>query len=643
MQEHRKLAAIMFTDIVGYTALMGKNEQNALGILHRTRDVVKLLLKQFNGELLKEMGDGTLSSFGSVVDAVNCALEIQNTLKDETEFKLRIGIHIGDVVVEESGDVFGDGVNVASRIENLAEPGGICISGRVYEDIRNKPDIEAVFLGEKTLKNVDDPMKIYSLTGERLPVSVTKSIPNEQPSKTLPSIAVLPFVNMSADPEQEYFCDGMTEEIINALTHIEDLRVIARTSAFAFKGKNEDIREIGNKLDVKNLLEGSIRKAGNRLRITAQLIKVEDGSHLWSERFDREMEDVFAIQDEISLAIVDALKVKLMRKYRAANKKHHNVNAETHELYLKGRYYWNKRNEEGFKKSLNYYHQAIEKNSNYALAYAGIADSYNLLGHYGLMPPKQTVQKIKEAANKALQIDKTLAEAYTSLAYVKLFSDYDWSAAEKGYKQALEINPGHAQTHYWYAYSLDVLGYYNKALVEIKRAHELDPLSTIIYFFTMDILSRLGRYDEAFEQFNKAIEIDPKFGLLYMSIGSVYWKMGNREKSFAAFEKGMELGGHKATQGNAGYVYAMAGERDKAKQILNEMLEQKKETYFQTYNIALVYVGLEDTDKAIKWLEKAFEEHDPLLPLIRRSEEWDPVRSDPRIKALIKKMGLPED
>ena len=298
-KKHRKLAAIMFTDIVGYTALMSNDEDNALRILQKNRDTVKVLVSRFNGEFLKEIGDGTLCSFGSVVDAVNCALEIQNTLKDEPDFKLRIGIHVGDVVVEESGDVFGDGVNVASRIENLAVPGGISVSGQVYDNIQNKPTIETEFLGEKTLKNVARPVKIYAIGKAGEPHAALKSHDAEttDTKKTRPSIAVLPFDDMSPGKDQEWFCDGMAEEILNALAQVDDLRVIARTSAFAFKGKHGDIREIGRKLDVETLLEGSVRKAGNRLRITAQLIKVSEGSHIWSERYDRDMEDVFAIQD----------------------------------------------------------------------------------------------------------------------------------------------------------------------------------------------------------------------------------------------------------------------------------------------------------------------------------------------------------
>ena len=521
MKEQRKLTAIMFTDIVGYTALMAKDEQKALRILHKNRDIQKPLIKKYNGEWLKEMGDGTLSSFSSVVDAVNCALEIQHSLKDDPELSLRIAIHIGDVVVEE-GDVFGDGVNVASRIEPLAEPGGICVSHQVYINIRNKPDIKAVFLGEKTLKNVEEPVKVYSLKKAEVPAAVTPSIPSEEiedvkkkfrkiwitlaimgiliivgyavftrfvlkPTtipiteeikKEIKSIAVLPFVNMSADPEQEYFCDGMADAILNALTHVEGLRVIARTSAFTFRGKEKNIREIGEALNVETVLEGSIQKADNRVRITAQLIKVADESHLFSDIYDRELKDVFAIQDEISMAIVKALKVKLLGKEKAAIEKRPTENLEAYNLYL--------------------------------------------LGHHNLE---------KGDREKALEIDDTLAEAYIAMAWVRIYSDWDWPAAEQLSKRALELNPGSHTAHNSYGHYLWLMGRLEEALSEYKRALELDPIPIQNYSLAMLLNIGLGRYDEAMDAYHKGTEIDPKYLNLHRNLGRLNLKQGNYKEA----------------------------------------------------------------------------------------------------------------
>jgi len=279
MTETRKLAAVMFTDIIGYTALMSRDEPKAMQLLQRNRKIQKSLAEKFNGEFLKEMGDGTLLSFRSALDAVRCALEIQRSSKDDPDLKLRIGIHLGDVVFKR-GDVFGDGVNVASRIEPLADAGGVCVSEQVFQLVRNQPEIKAEFIGEKTLKNVDYPVQIYAITHKSQSTYSQESSLFQQPNPKRKSIAVLPFTNMSADNEQEYFCDGIAEDILNDLTQLEDLHVVARTSSFAFKDKNQDIREIGKKLRAQTIVEGSVRKAGNRLRITAQLVNVADGYHL---------------------------------------------------------------------------------------------------------------------------------------------------------------------------------------------------------------------------------------------------------------------------------------------------------------------------------------------------------------------------
>ena len=367
----RKLAAIMFTDIVGCTALMGKDEEQALQLLQKNRGLLKPIIEQFRGEWLKEMGDGTLSSFASAVDAVNCALAIQQVLKDDPDLKLRIGIHVGDVVVE-GGDVFGDGVNVASRLEPLAEPGGICVSERVYEDIRNKSGIEAASQGEKTLKGVARPITAYAIlwdgTGPDHSVGTKSGVAG-------PSIAVLPFTDMSQEQDQEYFCDGMAEELLDALSRIKDLRVAARTSSFSFKGQQRDIREIGDKLNAATVLEGSVRKAGKRLRITAQLINVADGYHVWSEKYDRELKDIFAIQDEIAGNIVRALRIMLSESEKHTLEELRTDNIEAYDYYLRGRKFFYEFRVRSFDFARQMFTRATQIDPNYALGYAGIADS----------------------------------------------------------------------------------------------------------------------------------------------------------------------------------------------------------------------------------------------------------------------------
>ena len=299
MTQSRQLAAIMFTDIVGYTALMSRDEPNAMRLLQKNRDIQNSLAKKHQGELLKEIGDGTLLCFHSAFNAVQCALEIQKSCKEVPELVLRIGVHLGDVLFE-NGDVFGDGVNVASRIEPFAKAGGICISEQVFQMIQNKPGLKAEFIGEKKLKNVERPVGIYAIKEQHSsPVTDNESGTPEMRNSANKSIAVLPFTNMSNDTEQEYFCDGLTEDILNNLTCVDDLHIVSRTASFALKGKKQNVQEIGRSLGAENILDGSVRKSGNRIRVSVQLIKVSDGFMLWSEKYDRELKDIFEIQDEI--------------------------------------------------------------------------------------------------------------------------------------------------------------------------------------------------------------------------------------------------------------------------------------------------------------------------------------------------------
>ena len=333
MESSRQLASIMFTDIVGYTALMGEDEQKAFAILNKNREIQKPVIEQFHGRFIKELGDGILASFPSASDSVYAALKIQENCRAEGIFQLRIGIHLGEVLFEQK-DVFGDGVNIASRIQAIALPGSIYISESVQLNVSNKAGIVTRFIKPEMLKNVKDPVRIYEVL---LPSStVEKSVANEPQKFHENSIAVLPLANMSNDPDQDYFCDGVSEEIINALTQLNNLRVIARTSAFSFKGKNQDIKEIGRVLDVNNILEGSVRKSGNRLRITIQLIRVSDSSHLWSNRYDRELEDIFAIQDDIAQNVATALKGYLTTEEKLVIRRPETI-VEAYEYFLKGR------------------------------------------------------------------------------------------------------------------------------------------------------------------------------------------------------------------------------------------------------------------------------------------------------------------
>jgi len=465
----------------------------------------------------------------------------------------------------------------------------------------------------------------------------------EQPStkKPQPSIAVLPFVNLSADKEQEYFCDGMAEEIINALTQVEGLRVVARTSAFSFRGKEIDIREIGRKLNVETLLEGSVRKAGNRVRITAQLVNVDDGYHLWSERYDREMEDVFAIQDEISLAIVDKLKVKLMKEEKAKLVKRYTDDPEAYSLYLKGRYFWNRRYEGGLQKAVECFQEAIDKDPLYALAYAGIADCYNQFGLWSFLNPKEAYPRAKVACAKALEIDDTLAEAYASLGWIKTFYDWDWAEAEKAFKRALKLNPNYAVAHLFYGLYLGIMENGVEAIAEVKKSVELDPLCLLMNTVLGFTFYWWCQYDEAIEQLHKTLEMDPNFAIAHFYLGLSYAGKQRWKESIVSWQEFVNLWpGSPVAVGYLGFAYGMSGQEDEALKMLDQLSELSQQRYVSSLYKALIYLGLRKKDQVFEYLDKAYDERESWMVSLKTVPFMDTLRSDPRYEALIKKMGL---
>ncbi|UCE41505.1 MAG: protein kinase [Candidatus Aminicenantes bacterium] len=470
--------------------------------------------------------------------------------------------------------------------------------------------------------------------------SLKKTPPISAP-KTEKSIAVLPFVNMSADPEQEYFCDGMAEELINALTHIKNLRVVARTSAFSFKGKGVEIGEIGRKLKVDKVLEGSVRKAGNRLRITAQLVNVEDGYHLWSERYDRQMEDIFTIQDEVTLAIVDELKVELLGEEKKKVVRRYTEKSEAYNLYLKGLYFWNKRTREGYEKAIQFFQEAIEHDPSYAPAYAGLADTFSVLAFYGFSSPRELFPKAKAVAQKALEIDDTLAEAHSSLGYIQIIYDWDWSAAESSHKRALELNPGCDKAHLYYAAYLIMMGCFDEAIAEVKLAMEIDPLSIKLHTELGNYLRWSGRLDEAMEQLQKALEMDPNSGFTNAHLGLCYAQKKRYEEAIGALQKAIELIG--ISPFFLGYLasyYARAGKKERAAKILQELDGMSQKTYIPPLSVAIVYAELGELDTAFEWVEKAYEERDTFVASFKTWPEFEKLRSDPRSNVLLKKIGL---
>lgn len=637
MLQTRNLAAIMFTDIVGYTSLMGKDEEKAFNLLKKNRELQRPIVEQFKGRWIKELGDGVMASFNTVSDAVSAAIAIQKGINEGKEFQLRIGIHLGEVVFENE-DVFGDGVNIASRLQAAASPGSIFISEAVYENISNKKDFQAKFVREQILKNVKEPVRIYKVLAPDENDDLPKK---EQFMDRLPpkSIAVLPFVNMSNDPEQEYFGEGMAEEILNSLTHLKDLKVTGRTSSFQFKGKNIGLPELGQKLGVSKVLEGSVRKQGNRLRISVQLINVEDGFHLWSEKYDRDLDDIFAIQDEIALAITEKLKVTLAEYDHEQITKNYTQNTEAYQLYLQGRYFWNQRTQEGLEKSMKYFHEAIDIDPNYALAWTGLADSYNLLREYGRSSRNEGYSKAKAAAKKALKIDSQLGEAHISLASLLTNDEWDWLNAKNEYKLGLEMNPNYATGHHWYAEWLMFQGNFDEALEEISKAVQLDPVSQGILTDRALILYYARQYDKAIKQIMLALQLDANFSSSHRILSLCYQAKGMFDQAIAENSFwGERTGNQFKTKVSLAQLYALSGRKEEARKIVEGLSEEEITAGNDYRALALAYKALDEMDLAFNSLEKSYEGREHSLCTTKIDPKWDGIRTDPRFIEFVGRM-----
>ncbi|MFQ5738625.1 MAG: protein kinase [Acidobacteriota bacterium] len=461
------------------------------------------------------------------------------------------------------------------------------------------------------------------------------------PAATRSSVAVLPFADMSPQKDQDYFCDGLAEELIGALTKIKRLHVVARTSAFSFKGTNQDVRQIGNRLNVKTVLEGSVRKAGNKLRIAVQLVDVASGYHLWSEQYECEMKDIFAIQDEITLAVVGNLRVELLGEEQQAIVKRQTQDLQAYHHFLKGRYLWNKRTPANLQKGIEQFQRAIETDPGYAAAFAGLADSYNILGFYSTLPPKDAFPKAKAAARKALEIDGTLSEAHTSLAFTKLLYDWDWKSAGKTFKRALELKPGYATAHHWYAEYLMLKGRVEAAVSEAEQALQYDPLSLIINTLVGWTFYYARRYDQAIDRLRKTLELDSSFVPANFWLGLAYAQKLAFERAVAAMQRAVsDSEGSGIMLAALGAIYAIAGERAEAQVVLDELEEVARRAYVPPYYTAAVHTGLQDNDGAFACLHEALDERSHWMIYLKVDPLLDPLRPDPRFGDLLRRTGL---
>ena len=626
--------------MAGYTALMQQDESGAKKLRDLHRKALEEETEKSGGQVLQYYGDGSLSIYSSSLEAVECAIAIQTRIKDKVN--LRIGIHIGDIVKDEDGAIYGNGVNVASRIESMAIPGAVLVSGKLHDDIKNHATISTKKLGVFELKNVEQPAEIFAIANEALNVPSVKDMTGKGNIKQR-SIAVLPFTNMSTDPENEYFSDGISEEILNALVKVEDLKVTARTSSFAFKGDNTDIREIGKILNVENILEGSVRKAGNKVRITAQLISAIDGYHLWSDTFDRDLEDIFAVQDEISKIITAQLRIQLsLDSHKQTLVEQPTKNIEAYNLYLKGRYYWNKWSPENVKNAIAHFHEAIKLEPSYVAAYASLAGCYIFLAVSGISNPNEAYPKAFEYADKALALDENNPDSLQAIAMVNFLFNKDRDKAVKIFDKVLELNPKHADAHHFYSMLLCVVGDLKKALAEIKAALQIDPLSLITIVHLAEVYLYMGRYDEALIEIDRVQDMDSSFRMATEKKAWIYYFMDEIDLALTTFKKyqsqtGSELKG----LAGLGFMYAKTGHPEKAEELLLRIDKREKleEGVVLEMDRAVIYMGLENMDKVFYHIEKALEQNvggfyvssDPL---------WVPLKDDPRFEPMARKYKL---
>jgi TolB-like protein/DNA-binding winged helix-turn-helix (wHTH) protein/Tfp pilus assembly protein PilF len=451
------------------------------------------------------------------------------------------------------------------------------------------------------------------------------------------SIAVLPFENLSGDPAQEYFTDGMTDALVTELAQISSLRVISRTSVMRYKGTHKPLPDIAKELNVDGIVEGSVVQSAERVRVNAQLIEAATDRHLWASMYERSPGDVVILQSEVARAIANAIQVQLTPQEQARLTRVQSVDPQAYESYLKGRYFWNKRTDVAVRKSIDYFQQAIQRDPNYALAYAGMAEAYIVRGD---VSPEERFSKAKATAKIALQMDDGLAEAHNAMAMSLFCYDWDWASAEREFQRAIALNPNYAMAHQWYGQFQKAMGR-REWVAEVKRARELDPLSLVIAGAGQYLTS--GQYDQAIENTRKKLELDPEFALAYLQLGQTYERKGMYEDAIAQFQKGLDLsGGEPAYLAALGYVYGLSGKRAEAMNVLTQLASLSKHRYVSPYDIALIHVALGEKDSAFDWLEKALTARSYELVYLRLDNRMETMRSDPRYSKLVRQIGLPQ-
>jgi adenylate cyclase len=628
----RQLAAVMFTDIVGYTALMQADEAIAVKVRARHREVFQQQHEIHHGEIVQYYGDGSLSVFKSAIEAATCAIEIQRLLQEGDPVPLRIGLHMGDIVFDKT-EVYGDGVNFASRIESMGVAGAILLSEKLNDELQNHVDISTSSMGHFELKNIAQPVEIFAITDSGITVPEPTELKGKQKmvSKT---IAVLPFVNMSTSAENEYFSDGITEEIINALCKIKTLKVTSRTSSFFFKNKNIPIKEIVKELQVSAILEGSVRLAGNAVRITAQLIQAEEDFHFWSETWDRKLENIFEIQDEISLSIADKLREQFGHfeiQEQLVEKQTESIAA--YEYALKAKFHFNKWGREDIEFAISLYEKALALDPTYTAIHIGLADCYGFMGSMGYLSFEESWGKAAQLIHEANVINDQLPEVYYQLGNLDFMTTCNFRGAFAHMAKAIELNPNYVEAQQFMSFFYIVSGQVEKSREHLEIALRIDPLSRDTLFFSGYFHYMIGDYSKALEQFDECLRQNPENMPVHVSKAYCLLMLGRYDDALHYFD---EMPVEKVPPGNtvglAALIYTLTGDTDNAEKSLAQLqIDAASPEGFNEHSyLFLVYAAAGENDLAFKWLDEALANNSPLLLFRFPDPLAASLHSDPR-------------
>jgi len=677
MPAKRKLAAIMFTDIVGYTALMGSDEDKAFEVLRKSRDIHIKSIKQFNGKLIKEMGDGMLAQFDSAIDSVLCAIEIQKQAGQQIKEKIRIGLHLGDITYDHE-DIFGDGVNIASRLQSAADPGGIYISESIQKSIRAKSSVKTKYLGQVKLKNVDYLVNTYAIVEEGLPIpsaakieqlkgkglfyKLTRSIYTyiillllilangpwirdafKTEASPITSLLILPFDNFTGDESLEYVVAGIHDALIGDVGKISALRVPSSRTANAYRNVEKSIPQIATELNIDAAVETSVTCYGENICIQVKMVSAfPEEKLLWVHDFNIEKAQLSNLTKKITNEISQQINLNLTPLEEQLLAEAKPIDPDAYEAYLRGMGYWELGTKPDLDRAMDYFQLSSEIDPNYALAYLGISRTWGGYVQHGFLPYHEVSEKEEAARNMALKLDSSLVEIHAHKAGVYTWGEWNWKKAEKEFLKALEVNPNYAFSQAYYSHFLAIMGDPEKGLPHSELAMQLDPFNTLYMSIHGQALKNAGKFNEALELLQKLYEIEPDQGIALPALWAVYHELGDEEKALDIAKRIYTLRENELALKSLEQGFEEGGYHLAMQRTAEMMISKRDSIYFPSWQIFTLYCRAGMKEEALEWLEKAYEEHDSNMPYISVDPLFDFIRDEPRFQNLLKKMDLPE-